>query len=277
MHLVLANPEATPSQVSLEIHNSVGIVFVGRSDRRKRSDVFMRIAKALEGGIFSVQSFVPDRIMVLEQVDARLARLSPTIASSAGVRHRLHRRILRFVIKGMMVLWVRPRWEFVTALFRPKPLTMARELDRFLEHAPFRRVHLITHSAGGIAATKISENPKVASICCFGYPFKHPRQAAESYRTKHLAQTAKPLLFIQGTADEYCPPSTDLATTLPAHAQVIAVDCDHDYSGICDAQFERVVIALRTLIDEPSCTRRSDAAASLHVQSIQAGRARHHS
>ena len=231
---------------------SVGIVFVGRSNREKRSEVFPKVAEALAGDRVSVMSFVPMRIRVLDQVDERLARLAPGIAASAGPRHRLHQRILRFVIKGAMVVWTKPHWDFVAALFRPKPFTVARELESFLERAPFTRVHLITHSAGGIAATKIAANPKIASICCFGYPFRHPRSGPESYRTRHLASTTKPLLIVKGGSDEYALAAGDLGTLLPAHADVLPVDCDHDYTAIPDAQFDAVLRALRALVAEPS-------------------------
>ncbi|WP_225204516.1 alpha/beta family hydrolase [Novosphingobium huizhouense] len=210
------------------------------------------MAEALADGRFSVMSFVPARVQVLDQIDERLARLAPRIAASAGPRHRLHHRIMRFVVKAAMVVWTKPHWDFVAASFRPKPFTVARELDRFLERAPFARVHLITHSAGGISATKIAANPKIASICCFGYPFMHPRSGPESYRTRHLASTTKPLLIVQGRSDEYAPAPTDLNAMLPAHAAVIAVDCDHDYAEIPDTQFEAVLRALRALVAEPA-------------------------
>lgn len=198
----------------------------------------------LEAEGFSTHSFEPARIETSRQIDQKIARHWPAITTSEQPHHRL----FRFLIKGLLITCQQRRWEFMRALFHPKPLTEARELDRFLTDSPFRNVHLITHSAGGISATHVAAHPKVRSICCLGYPFRHPHRRPESYRTRHLARIARPLLIIQGMDDEYGPASTELMAMLPPHAQIIALDCDHEYAGIDHADFAQLLTAIRSLI-----------------------------
>ncbi|GEO01530.1 hypothetical protein NSE01_33620 [Novosphingobium sediminis] len=231
--------------------NSVGIIFVGRNNRTKRSDTLEKVEAALKADGVSVHSFTAPRIIASDRINKRLAQLWPAVAASFDRTHPFHLRMLRLLLKGLMVLCANERWDFARALFLPKSLTAVQELARFVSRSPFRKVHLITHSAGGITATKISKHPKIVSICCFGYPFKHPEHPSESYRVRHLAEVSKPFLIVQGTSDEYGPPSPSLRAILPPHAQIVALDCGHDYATISDAEFEKMWIALQDLIAEP--------------------------
>lgn len=233
--------------------SSVGIIFIGRGNRAKRSDALARVASELAGDGFDVQSFTSDSIRASERINERLARVLPAIEASRDRDHPLHLRLLRILLKGIMVLNAKERWELIGALFRPKPLTAAMELDRFVSRSPLRMIHLITHSSGGIAATKVSENPKIGSICCFGYPFQRPAHPPESYRTQHLTKVTKPLIIIQGTRDEYGPPSSRLKAILPAQAQIFAVDSDHDYADVSPDEFEAILAAIRTHLTRPPC------------------------
>ena len=128
----------------------------------------------------------------------------------------------------------------------------AQELDGFINGLPVKQVHFITHSAGGIAATKISAHRKVSSICCFGYPFKHPDHPVESYRIEHLGAVAKPLLIIQGNSDEYGSDPAYIASMLPQAAQIVSVECTHDYDHLSEAEFEKAWTALQNLIASQS-------------------------
>jgi predicted alpha/beta-hydrolase family hydrolase len=90
-------------------------------------------------------------------------------------------------------------------------------------------LYLLTHSAGGIAATKIAGEERIERIICFGYPFKHPRRPEESYRTEHLASVTKPVLILQGYCDEYGSDPKALSHYLPPSISLETLDCDHNY------------------------------------------------
>ena len=230
--------------------SSIGIVCVGRNNRDKQSFALARIAASLESRGFAVEWFATERTRASRRIDQRIAQHWPGIAASREPHHRWHRRMARFFIKGILVLCEKQRWAFMWASFQPKHVAAANELGRFVEGCGFDRVHLITHSAGGIAATRIPENPKVASICCIGYPFKHPQRPPENYRTEHLAQTIKPLLIVQGTLDEYGLAPAGLAAILPPHARIVTIECDHEFADISRAQLEQVLLALDDLMAE---------------------------
>ncbi len=230
---------------------SCGVVFVGRSNRAKQSDTFPRLSRALALRGYPVRWFESGRTAAVYRMNARMTRVAPAIAASTGRRHRLHRRIIRILFKTLIALGEKERWDFLRAAIVSPPVAAARELERFIDGLPMERVHIIAQSAGAISATKIASNPKISTICCFGYPFKHPDNPAESYRTRHLPAVTKPLLIIQGTADEYGPASPDLRSVLPPHARLIAIDCDHDYANLSDAMVEQVLAALRDLIEVP--------------------------
>lgn len=149
--------------------------------------------------------------------------------------------------------------QLVYSFQSPNPggsIECAQELDGYINELPVKQVHFITHSAGGIAATKISANPKIRSICCFGYPFKHPEHPIESYRIEHLGAVAKPLLVIQGKSDAYGSDPVHIAKMLPQAAQIVSLDCNHDYNPLSDAEFEKAWMALSNLIATASGTTR---------------------
>jgi pimeloyl-ACP methyl ester carboxylesterase len=224
--------------------NRVGVVFIGRSNGEKRSNTFPKIVQRLEGKGFPVFSFQSDRSKYSEKINFRLMKISPEIAASVGGSYPLHRRAVRFCIKGALVVAGKQRWSFIKAAFQAPSVTAAKELERFIDTLPLDHVHLIGHSAGGIAATKISKNPKVKSVSCFGYPFKHPQRPAEDYRTQHLSSVSKPFLIIQGSSDEYGAADDYSDAVLPRECKIVTLDSDHDYSDLSEFDFDRAWMAL---------------------------------
>lgn len=222
----------------------VGVVLIGRSNGERRSNTFPKIVQRLEGEGFPVFSFKSDRSKYSEKINLRLMKLSPKIAASVDGSHPLHRRAMRFCIKGALVVAGKQRWSFIRAAFSTPSAAAARELEMFIEALPLDHVHLVGHSAGGIAATRISKNPKVKSVSCFGYPFKHPQRPAENYRTKHLSSVSKPFLIIQGSSDEYGAADDYSDAVLPRECKIVTLNCDHDYSNLSEFDFDRVWMAL---------------------------------
>lgn len=129
-------------------------------------------------------------------------------------------------------------------VFLTPSATSAQELEWIIEALPLDHIHLIGHSAGGMAATRISENPKVRSVNCFGYPFKHPQRPAEDYRTKHLRSISKPFLIIQGISDEYGAAGDQSDGLLPRQCSIVTLDCNHDYKDLTEFDFEQAWMAL---------------------------------
>lgn len=222
----------------------VGVVLIGRSNGEKRSNTFPKIVQRIEGQGFPVFSFKSDRSKYSEKINLRLMKISPEIAANVDGSHPLYLRAVRFCIKGALVVAGKQRWSFIKAALQTPSATAAQELERFIDALPLDHIHLIGHSAGGIAATKISRNPKVRSVSCFGYPFKHPQRPAEEYRTKHLSSISKPLLIVQGISDEYGAADDHSDVVLPRECRIVTLDCDHDYSDLSELDFDKVWMAL---------------------------------
>jgi hypothetical protein len=193
---------------------------------------------------YAVFGFESDRTAASHRINAWISRRWPGLAGSFDQHHPLPQRVIRFFLKGLLVIASRQRWAFLRTALMSRPAATAHELDRYIDALPVAEVRLIGHSAGAIAATMVSRNPKVSSICCFGYPFKHPDRPSERYRTRHLAAVTKPLLIVQGTSDPYGNNAAHVAPLLPPSAQVVWLNCDHDYSSLGVADYDAVWTAL---------------------------------
>ena len=96
----------------------VGVVLIGRSNSEKRSNTFPKIIQRLEGQGFRVFSFKSDRSKYSEKINLQLMKTSPKIATSVGGSQLLHRRAMRFCIKGALVVAGKQRWSFIKAAFQ---------------------------------------------------------------------------------------------------------------------------------------------------------------
>ncbi|WP_067732829.1 alpha/beta family hydrolase [Novosphingobium naphthalenivorans] len=223
--------------------NVPAIVVVGRNDKTKRSDVIMQVAERLHNQGHAVYWFESPRAEASRQINASIARVWPRLAAAPSTL-ALPLRILRFTVKTALALLNRNRRDFLQAAIVSRPVMAARELGRFLDKLPCQAAFLITHSAGGIAATQTSSNAKVDRIICFGYPFQHPDRPPETYRTAHLSSVDKPLLIVQGKGDPYGHDPARFGVLLPADTRITMLDCDHDYSSLAAAEFGRVWAAV---------------------------------
>jgi predicted alpha/beta-hydrolase family hydrolase len=215
------------------------IIVAGRSNRARASDTFLRIAEQLRAGGYSVVWFESARTAASRRIDGAIEARWPALAAPEPDKLPLHRRAMRFAVKSALALASADRRDFVGAAILSRPVMAARELGRFLDTMPAGRVHLLTHSAGGVAATMLAAHPRIDRIVCFGYPFRHPDRPPERYRTAHLAAVRRPLLVLQGTADEYGADPDRFGAFLPAGAQIVTLDCNHDYSALPQAEFDK--------------------------------------
>lgn len=94
------------------------------------------------------------------------------------------------------------------------------------------QVSLLSHSAGGILASRLAPEDAVSRLVCIGYPFKNPNGADESFRTAHLSNFAKPFLILQGDRDEYGTAEDARQYGLSSSTTVIPLAADHGYSSL---------------------------------------------
>ena len=207
------------------------VVVVGRSNLNKRSTSIDSLLSALHAEGFSVCWY--------ECIGGRYARLRQHALEQIGhawlnafVRHhalmgRLATRAVRLCLK----LKYPKRRCFLLAKWADSS-DPVHNLRCFLAKLAAPEVMLLSHSAGGIAASMSESDTSVKKVVCFGYPFKHPDKPDEAYRTAHLAAVSKPFLIIQGARDEYGTAQDAQRYALSPHIEVCAIDSDHDYDSL---------------------------------------------
>lgn len=234
---------------------SEAFVFVGRTNRIKSNGLFPRLTERLVALGHGPLLFESPRLVESDRINARIARLSPRLAGATLPGDPLILRTLRRIAKSALALASPQRGGFIHAALTSTAQASARDLRRFLATLQQDRIHLVGHSAGCIAATLAADAPRVCSVTAIGYPFRNPDFPPQPWRTRHLPRVACPLLVVQGRADAYGSDPSRFAAVLPAHARIVSLPQDHDYSNISDADFAAVWDAFADLAwpGEPTC------------------------
>ena len=109
-----------------------------------------------------------------------------------------------------------------------------------------KAVSILSHSAGGLIASHLCDEPNVQRVICFGYPFKHPDKPDEPARTDNLRQLQKPFLIIQGDHDDYG--GTDVVSryALAPCIEFEFVSSGHNYESLSDIEWSRIVDRLES-------------------------------
>ncbi len=82
-------------------------------------------------------------------------------------------------------------------------------------------------SMGGRIASMVADEPGVAGVICFGYPF-HPPGKPEKLRTEHLKTMKVPTLIVQGERDPFGRPEEVASYGLAKKIGVVWIpDGDH--------------------------------------------------
>lgn len=225
------------------------LVFLGRNDQTRKSDLIDGIARRLEDRGCTLHRFRCDRSHSADRINQFIAARWPALGGS-GNPLPLHRRLLRVAVQTALVIANRNRWVFLKAAIMTKPVMNAHELAEFLDDLPSSQVHIVGHSAGALVATMVAAHPKVAGVICFGYPFRHPARPPEPYRTRHLAKVPRPLLVLQGSADNYGSDPSSIMRLLPASGKLVMLAGDHDYDGLAPAECDKAWAAVSDFLRE---------------------------
>lgn len=185
--------------------NAQWIVVVGRNNLARSSRALAQIVRDLQSLGFAVHGFDPRRA----QRSLRLSVWFENLLDGAVAAYCDQTRWGVVLEKSIKAAWlvVHPqggRSSRLNAMTHSERAT--KDLRQLLRHWqcrwPERKVHLFAHSAGGIVASQLEDEPNVVSLMCFGYPFRHPQKEEEPSRTAHLQAMRKPFLILQGNGDE---------------------------------------------------------------------------
>ncbi len=220
------------------------IVVVGRSNYRKSSASIETLLTDLHAAGFAVVWFESRIMQIARWRDTRLERLLGgsllTWCQSHGALGKHVRRIT-----NSLILIMRPdKWSYLSKRFNDPNVLSARDLRKFLHWCRTRSVHLFAHSAGGIVSSLVADEPAIASMVCFGYPFKHSEKDEEPVRTTHLPAVCKPFLIFRGDQDEYGTALDAQRYPLSASTVVKSIHSDHDYDSLASQEYRRCLALL---------------------------------
>jgi len=229
---------------------------VGRSNFRKSSASLEQMIFELEASGYGVYGFESRKVRLIRRLDRWFEGLLSGRVSDFCRRHPVMGKLLRKLFKASWLLMRPGEWRVLLHWHEHPNKQAARDLQQLLRQWqrqwPDRRVHLISHSAGGIVSSWVQSESNVLSLVCFGYPFKHPDMEDEPARTAHLQGVTKPFLIIQGVQDESGNAEKALQYQLSDTTRVAAVDSGHDYDHLIPEVYEYCYALICKFIERKS-------------------------
>jgi predicted alpha/beta-hydrolase family hydrolase len=226
------------------------IIVVGRTDKTRDSGDIQRILLMLEAQGFKVHWFVSDYTRSYEDIGARIVARWPRLCWRD--RDTAPRRMLRMLLRLVLVVLDQHRYDHLYTFLHGRSANDARQLRRMLDAMGDHAACIVTHSAGGISATSVADHRAIARIVCFAYPFRHPERQPQAHRTAHLPAVTKPLLIVQGDADDYGADPSDFRRHLPPSARVVSLACGHDCDRLRSSEFSRAWAAVSGFLEMQS-------------------------
>ena len=222
------------------LEESPTVVVVGRRNLKKRSASIEALLDGLHKEGFSVCWY--------ECMGARYARLRQRALEEIGdawldsfvIRHPVMGILATKAVRLRLKIKYPKRRCFLLNKWDTDSFS-AKNLRRFLGELSAPEVLLMSHSAGGIAASLVASEKSIKKLVCFGYPFKHPEKADEDDRTAHLACVSKPFLIVQGSRDEYGTVQDAQRYALSPHIVLSAIEADHDYDSLDKPVLDQVL------------------------------------
>lgn len=167
-----------------------------------------------------------------------------------GQHESLLKKSLRRLAKGLILLRYPSRWDFMLRWQMSHPIADDVRVHRQVIQtiAKDKSVSIFSHSAGGVIASYLVDEPNLQKIICFGYPFKHPDKQEEPYRTRSLHLFSKPFLIIQGRHDEYGGLGVESRYELSPAIRLEFVDANHEYENLSDDDWSKVVRSIELFL-----------------------------
>ena len=212
------------------------IVVVGRANIAKTSRSLEQMIQALRALGYSVHNLEPRHVVTSRLMNSWFEGLFAGKLAAFCHQHQRFGRWIRRAFKSLWLVCHPSRWSFSRFLKRTYREERALDLRSLLRHwraqHPTRQVYLFGHSAGGLVSSWLETEANVASLVCFGYPFKHPEQGEEPYRTAHLKHIRKPFLIIQGDRDAYGTKEKARQYELSDSVRIVPINASHNYDAM---------------------------------------------
>ena len=154
------------------------------------------------------------------------------------------------MIKAIILAFFPSKWDYF--LLREKRSKITDQINfyrRTLQSiGKGKTISILSHSAGGRIASHLTDEPNLARIICFGYPFKHPDKQEEPDRTDNLKIIQKPFLIIQGDQDEYGGMTAISRYELSPCIEFEFITSDHNYEKVSDVDWLRIINRIESFL-----------------------------
>lgn len=227
------------------------LLFIGRSNTQKNSAPLLALLDRLildhyvlfwpESRKQSISSFL---ILKSERIVRSLDRIF-------GSNECLVKKYSRKIIKALILTFYPSKWDYLFMQNQSTPISSQIKFYRRLIRSlgKDKSISILSHSAGGLIASHLTDEPQLEKIICFGYPFKHPDKGEEIERTANLKVVQKPFLIIQGTKDEYGGNEVVNRYELSPYIEFEFVEAGHDYENLLVTDWSSVIQRIEDFLD----------------------------
>jgi hypothetical protein len=234
-----------------ELTSNKAILFLGRGNQEKNSKPLRELLDrmALSGHLLVWPESREQSInKFLTKKSEKLLRWLDWVF---GQNKSLLKNNLQRFVKGLALILYPSKWDFFLTWCINSGIAsqtkLARQSIKML--GKNKSVSILSHSAGGIAASNLGDEENLKNIICFGYPFKHPDKEDERYRTINLEKIRIPFLIIQGNRDEYGGLGIENQHELSPYIDFIFVDATHEYENLSTNDWIRVSQRIELLLE----------------------------
>jgi hypothetical protein len=226
------------------------LLFLGRSNNQKNSRPLEELLdRLLLKGYLMLWPGTKNQF-IRRFLSDRSESLTHWLDRTLGPSESSIKRYVLRLIKVLILIFYPSKWDFFLK-WRDIEVVNQTESVRQIIRAlgKNRSLYIISHSAGGITASNLHDEPDLKRIICFGYPFKHPDRDDESYRTENLKFIKIPFLIIQGDRDEYGGAGIENRYKLSPKIEVELVDSTHDYEDLSKDDWLRISKKIKSFLD----------------------------
>lgn len=226
------------------------LLFIGRSNTQKNSAPLQELLnRMILGGYLLVWPKSRNQ-SISEFLAEKSAWAIEWLNKVLGPNERPIKVWMRRFLKGLILVSHPTKWSYFvhwlsTSQINDQALINKRAIRAIGGN---KSIIIMSHSAGGITASRLADEPNLCGIICFGYPFKHPDKDEESYRTTYLQYIQTSFLIIQGTKDEYGGVDVQNRYELSPYINFEFVEATHEYENLSADDWARVTHKIEALL-----------------------------
>lgn len=228
------------------------LLFIGRSNAQKNSAPLQELLNRLVlDGYLLV--WPKSRNQFISELLANKSLRAVGWLNSVFGKTELQAKVwIRRILKGFILVGYPSRWGYFVDWLRGNQLDdqteTYKEIMRVL--GSNKSIFILSHSAGGITASRLANEDNLRGMICFGYPFKHPDKDEEFYRTTELKNIEKPFLIVQGRQDEYGGTDVQSQYEFSQNIEFEFVEANHEYENLSTDDWMRVVKRLASFLEQ---------------------------